>query len=164
MMDIKYKQIVTLVLFISMVALVYFAQSSQDLNNDESIIITINDCHPQSGECLVMLGSVKMNVSLNKKIKYLEPFNIKVEFDSEKKFTVDSVNILFKMLNMDMGLNRFSLKKKDNEQKNKVQAWVGKAVLPVCITGRADWVSELEINTNNKYKISFPITVSNNRT
>ena len=58
------------------------------------------------------------------------------------------------MNNMNMGVNRFLLKR-DNKS-----IWKGKALLPICVTGRADWLSEIEIlTTKNKYIISIPILV-----
>ena len=57
-----------------------------------------------------------------------------------------------------MGVNRFLLKK--TNFRNEKQKWQGKALLPICVTGRADWVSELEVVTQkSKYVFSFPIFV-----
>ena len=59
---------------------------------------------------------------------------------------------------MNMGVNRFSLRKA--EIKNQKQKWQGKALLPVCVTGRADWLAELEVVTNqSKYIIAIPLSV-----
>ena len=66
------------------------------------------------------------------------------------------------MKNMNMGVNRFKLIKPSS--KNIKKLWTGKALLPVCITGRADWFAELElISKKKKYMISFPISVKQAR-
>jgi len=109
---------------------------------------------PQEKTCNVKLNDAEVSVSFEKDIFYLKPF--KVSLFSSNKF--DAVYIDFKMRNMDMGVNRFLLSTTD--QKNNKQNWQGKALLPICVTGRADWYSELEIIIGaKKYIVSFPLTV-----
>lgn len=99
-----------------------------------------------------------LEVSMDKNIYYLKKFNINIFIENNDHFHVESINVSFNMKNMNMGSNRFNLKKAISE--NNKEYWKGTALLPICVTGRADWFSELEVVTKqNKYIIEFPILV-----
>ena len=93
---------------------------------------------------------------MDKDIYYLKRFSVLVE--NNEPHNIKSMKISFKMKDMDMGNNQFTLNKV--KLINKKKSWKGDALLPICVTGRADWFSELEIITKeNKYIIEFPIFV-----
>jgi hypothetical protein len=58
------------------------------------------------------------------------------------------------MVGMDMGVNRFHLRRKAD------QRWQGKVILPLCTTGRSDWIATVEIETEPPYSVQFPLTVN----
>jgi len=150
---------ITIVL-IFIISIVFFLKT--EIPTDKKVLTVINvpliNCQVQKQSCKSELDELKLKISFDKDIYYLKPFNFSVRTKKTGNNDIDSIKINFKMKNMDMGINQFSLKKLNTE--NKEQLWQGTALLPICVTGRADWFSELEIVTkNSKHIVSFPITV-----
>lgn len=122
------------------------------------IIVPTEQCTTLSNQCTVNLNGVKLKISFDQNVYYLKPFNVTVEFDNSNDFNVDKISVDFKMKNMNMGINRFSLKNDYPDTKNN--KWLGIALLPICVTGRADWNASFEVTTNNnQYLISLPLEV-----
>jgi len=70
----------------------------------------------------------------------LTPFPVQVEIQSAAPVTVDKAVLEFTMVGMDMGSNRFPLKP---DTTGKI--WHADTVLPICSTGRRDWLLSVEI-------------------
>lgn len=128
-------------------------------NNDRPPIkISVVNCNVQQKICKIELEEFNIEISMDKNIYYLKKFNVNIWVESKEVTNIESIQIDFKMKNMNMGVNHFILNKIKSD--NKKQNWQGSALLPVCVTGRADWFSELNIVTKqNKYIIEFPILV-----
>lgn len=158
-MTFKNKMISALI--ISLIILVIVFQSSNLRNNIKELTIIkmpIENCMPQERICNIKINDIEVSVSFEKEIFYLKPFKVSLFSENKNSNGIDAVYIDFKMRNMDMGVNRFLLSGTDS--KNNKQNWQGKALLPICVTGRADWYSELEIIIDKKkYIVSFPFTV-----
>ena len=133
------------------------------INKDESklrtvIKIPVEKCKSQHQKCEAKLGKFKIEISFDKNVLYLKPFTVSVLTESKANVEIESIQVDFKMKGMYMGVNRFMLSKISSE--NLKQKWRGKALLPVCVTGRADWFSELEVVTKqNKYILLVPVLV-----
>ena len=139
------------------VSFIYIKTKNEAVTLKEKDVITIqpNNCTFGSKECVVELNGSKVNILFDEDIFYLKPFNVSVTNENLDNLKLESIQIDFKMNNMKMGVNRFLLK----NDKNK-SIWKGKALLPICVTGRADWISEIELITKtNKYLISLPVLV-----
>ena len=158
-MRLNYK--ITLGLIFSVILVVIFLQDlkwNTGVKNLTIVKIPIENCEPQIKVCNVELDDFKISVSFDKDIFYLKPFKVSVFKKTDSRYDIESVYIDFKMKNMEMGVNRFLLSNIDS--KDKTQSWLGKALLPICVTGSIDWFSELEIVTETKkYIITFPIIV-----
>ena len=129
-----------------------------ETNNMPIIKVSIKDCTVQQKKCKLELDEFNIEISMNTNIFYLKKFNIDVWIESKGNTNIESIQADFIMKNMNMGVNHFILNKM--EFKNKKQNWQGSALLPICVTGRADWFSELSIVTKkNKYIVEFPIIV-----
>ena len=130
---------------------------SEDANNKlKPVYISVEDCNIQEKKCKISLGKFSVDISVDENIYYLKKFDVDVFIKERKK--IESVQIYFKMKNMNMGNNHFIFNKVGSD--NESQHWQASALLPICVAGRADWFSELEVVTkNNKYIISFPILV-----
>lgn len=114
--------------------------------------IAIDNCYPQKQACVVNVAGSEMTISMSDKIYYLKPFYVSIR-ETPPSANIIMINVNFNMTNMNMGVNRSKLTLNDD-------VWAGKALLPICVTGRADWISEVEIQTNNSKTIfSFPISV-----
>lgn len=147
-----------LIIFIITVVFVKKFNGVSDKIERKVIAVPISNCNPQKTICKMKLDKLNMEVSFDKNIFYLKPFNISIKTDKKEHIDIDFIQIDFKMKGMDMGLNRFKLRKASSED-NK-QVWRGTALLPVCVTRRADWYSELEVVTKeSKYVFTFPIVV-----
>lgn len=127
-------------------------------NNRPPIKISVGNCNVQQKICKVELEKFNIEISMDKNIYYLKKFNVDIWVESKENTNIESIQIDFKMKNMNMGVNHFILNKMKSE--NKKQKWQGNVLLPVCVTGRADWFSELAVITKqNKYILEFPILV-----
>jgi len=137
--------------------------NNNDVNEKPITIITLENCEIQKEICRFNVQGISLEISMDQDIYYLKPFNVSLKRVLTSKpennsSDIESVFIDFKMKNMNMGINRFQLKKV--KSKSDDIAWEGVALLPVCVAGRADWVSELDILTiDSHYRFIFPIIV-----
>jgi len=65
---------------------------------------------------------------------------VTVRLHPSSTFAVRQVLVQFTMKGMDMGLNRYRL------VSDGAGRWTGKAMLPVCTTGRTDWLATVMLN------------------
>lgn len=72
----------------------------------------------------------------------LEAFDLRVEAPGVRQARAE-----FQMVGMEMGFNRYDLKPKDG-------AYAARITLPVCISGRHDWVLYLELD-GQRYAVPF---------
>ena len=150
-----------IVLYILFIIVIMISQNFKwtDQRIERSIIeVSAGNCPAQHQICTVKLDEFIIGISFDKNIYYLKKFDVSVWTENKESADIESIHIDFKMNNMNMGVNRFMLTKVNS--KNNKQQWQGKALLPICVTGRADWFSELEIMTKqNKYILTFPLQV-----
>jgi hypothetical protein len=134
---------------------------SENIIDLSEIITQQSVCIPQQQVCTVSSDEFSAEIKFDKNITYLKPFNITVKTQAKENHSIKYVHVDFKMKSMDMGINRFNLSNKGLSDENI--SWEGKALLPVCVTGRVDWFSEVAIITGNKkYIFSFPMEVKKN--
>jgi len=93
------------------------------------------DCPDLSTGCAVALEGRAVTVGVTGALKVLTPFEVWVRTDR-----ADKIQISFTMEGMDMGFNLYTLRA-DNEGVYRTRV-----TLPVCVTGRRDWVMTLEID------------------
>lgn len=150
-------KIIIFILFISLFFIFNYKKSNIETPPLSITHIVVENCNPQKQACAVEFENVKLEILLDKNIYYLKPFNISVTSDLKKHSKIENIRIEFKMKNMDMGVNRFELKGRIGKNHS---LWESKALLPICVTGRADWSAELEVVTEkSKYRLSFPFLV-----
>lgn len=82
-------------------------------------------------------------------IKPLSPFPVQVHIAGKRAASVEKVAVSFTMQGMNMGFNRFELRRQT------VEAWQGEALLPVCSMGRRDWRVTVEIAGAPPYAVEF---------
>lgn len=146
----------SLVLFIIIVVALFMVAGKYYIDDKEKEMtaVLVENCRVQEKPCVVNIDDLKLHVSFAQNIYYLKPFNIVISATDDSD--ISSIQLDFKMKNMEMGVNRFQLKR----DIKKPGHWQGKALLPVCVTGRADWYSELEVTTKKgRYQIILPIVV-----
>ena len=145
--------------FFIVVVYVFIQDRNENTTVNEKNIIQLksNNCGVESKKCIVEFNKLKLKILLDENIYYLKPFKVSVLNENMDELELESIQVDFKMKSMDMGVNRFFFKK--NEVEN-AHIWNAKVLLPICITGRADWISEFIVTTkSSKYLISLPISV-----
>lgn len=73
----------------------------------------------------------------------MKPFQLTLIHPDMKK-----VSVSFQMVGMDMGFNRYDLKRGPDGN------WTARITLPVCTASRSDWITELHID-EKFYSLSF---------
>lgn len=87
---------------------------------------------------------------------YMSPFVAAVEIESGADATINSVVLDLQMQGMNMGVNRFSLQ----PEATRPGRWSGKLLLPLCVSGRSDWLVNVEVGTaTGQYQVQFPLQV-----
>ena len=72
---------------------------------------------------------------------------------------IEAVSIEYTMVGMDMGLNRFSLMPVTDARGQ--QRFEGEGILPVCVSGRVDWLANVQVITAEKvYEAMFKLVVT----
>jgi hypothetical protein len=108
-------------------------------------------CEPQQG-CDVAGDDLSLRVHFDAVPRALQPFPVSVYTDSDAP--VDAVMVTFLMRGMDMGLNRYRL------QGDAQAGWTGRVTLPVCVSGRSDWIAEFELHTAlRNYRVQIPFVL-----
>ena len=154
----KLKIIITIsVVIISAVLIAYVNLSGKNTEIISVENLNAPGCHVQNNDCEININGFKLAISFDKNIYYLKSFSFSVLSDIH--FPIKTIITDFRMKNMEMGVNRFSMISTTTKSDNK-QHWQGKALLPVCISGRADWYAEMSIQLENtRYIVSFPLQV-----
>jgi hypothetical protein len=110
---------------------------------------TAKSCDAAESTCTLDSGKYQLTLKLGPGVKPLKPFDTTLKVASNNG-TIDDVIMDFRMLNMDMGMNRYRLKKSNT-------GWDGNVTLPVCIASRTDWLAVVEFMDDGKrYVASFP--------
>ena len=73
----------------------------------------------------------------------LEAFELNVRAAGARRISAE-----FQMVSMDMGFNRYDLRPTADG------AWASKVTLPVCVSGRRDWILYLDLD-GSRYAIPF---------
>lgn len=126
------------------------------LTQDSSDIVTIltnQNCDLNQQVCRTVMGKKNIAFDLSKPVKYLQKFDMKF---TEKNFTgIEKIIVDFSMRDMQMGINRFELNKTTIPG-----VWQGTGILPVCVSGRKDWVASIYLQMDSaNYKVIYHLTV-----
>jgi hypothetical protein len=113
-------------------------------------------CMPVGAPCTARHGDVALTVELAERVVYLTPFAIEVRLSRLDAGGVRSVSAQFDMVGMSMGVNRIALERSAEE----AQRWHAKAILPVCASGRRDWVMTVDVVSESaRYRATMPLEV-----
>ncbi len=85
--------------------------------------------------CTVMAGGRDIRLGTDQAIKPLKPFSLRVEAKGAAR-----VEARFTMEGMDMGFNVYPLRA------DRQGVFRTTATLPVCVTGRRDWIMTLDVD------------------
>lgn len=112
-------------------AVVYFEQSRRA----ELAGIPRLACADPAQGCDARLGNTPLRLGMDAHRRPMQPFHLWVQAPGARR-----VVATFTMEDMDMGLNQYTL------QADKQGIHRARVTLPVCVTGRADWLLTLEVD------------------
>lgn len=105
-----------------------------------------------SGKVADQSGS--LSLSLGPELRPLVQFLARVTLSGAAAKDPRSVLLDFRMSDMDMGLNRYRLRQHQDGH------WSAQAILPVCATGRTDWVASVWVEAGaSRIQAEFPFVV-----
>ncbi len=134
------------ILCIILSGLTQFSCSENDLPVNLGIA---QSCDAAISVCEINVGGYSLALELGPDVKPLQPFNTVLKLHSSSK-NVQNVVVDFRMIDMDMGMNRYRLSNNGN-------FWSGSSTLPMCIASRTDWLAVVEFDDEGKrYTASFP--------
>jgi len=98
----------------------------------------IPGCDAAKQACQARGGAGTLSLQLMGPVRPLQPFTYRLAWEGAP---VHSMSVDFQMVGMDMGENRYQL------TADGAGPWHGSAILPVCTSGRSDWVADVRVHT-----------------
>ncbi len=150
----------SLVLLIAGLTTYHFVVTPDEKPQEVMLLESSNPaCTPVDSPCSARDQQRTVTLHFPNKVKYLQPFQMQVSVQGLTPQEIEKIIVDFKMIGMDMGLNRFTLS--PGAAKDNSATYQGEAILPVCVSGRVDWVANIEVMTTNKiYQADFTFKVS----
>ena len=106
-----------------------------------TLLAVVPGCEVQQG-CRAEDDSISVNVQFGAVPRALHPFPISLQVNGGEPLR--DVSVTFYMQGMDMGLNRYRL------VGSAASGWKADITLPICMSGRSDWVAEFELLTEQR--------------
>lgn len=152
--------LIPLVLLVAGLATYYFMMSSKKQDRQLVLLETAKPkCNPVKSPCEAGDNQHSVTLQFPENVAYLKPFKMRVTLQGLRQEEIDKIIVDFKMLGMDMGINRYILSPVKDEEGNIV--YQGEGILPVCVSGRVDWVANTEVMTADKiYEAVFEFKVT----
>lgn len=102
-------------------------------------------CADPAAGCATVLGGRAVTIGLDARRRVMQPFDLWVRAAGAQR-----VRASFTMADMDMGLNQYTL------QADKAGVFRARVILPVCVTGRTDWLLTVEVD---EHRTVLPIAM-----
>jgi len=106
-----------------------------------TVLAVAPGCDVRQG-CRAGDDSISIDVQFDAAPIALHAFPLSLHVSGDEP--VQSVTVSFSMQGMDMGLNRYRL------IGNATRGWKADVTLPVCVSGRSDWVADFELLTEQR--------------
>ena len=108
-------------------------------------------CDVAAKGCIAGMDDLRVIVQFDENFGALKPFQLRLQMDPKTTIQIDEINLVFSMAEMNMGLNKYSLIRESDE------LWIANVTLPICTSGRSDWLADFEITASNQFgKCRFP--------
>ncbi len=106
-------------------------------------------CEAHERACEALGEGVRIGLRLgDTEPKALSPFPVALELDG---LEATAVSLEFSMPAMEMGQNRYRL------QRDATGLWRGEAMLPICSSGRLDWLARVRVESETERLLAdFP--------
>lgn len=120
-------------------------------------VLHMTDAHCDSARraCLATGTDLDVEWRLGPPVRPMEQFAMQLRVARGALGADARIVVEFQMRDMDMGLNRYRL------EPAAAGAWRGRAMLPVCTSGRSDWLATLDIHDGDRHwTAQLPFTVA----
>lgn len=112
------------------------------------------DCDSARRPCVASGDGLEVEWQLGPSLRPMQAFAMQLRRLRGELGQSAQVMVDFQMRDMDMGLNRYRLEAAD------AGVWQGRATLPVCVSGRSDWIARLTIHDGARtWTAELPFTV-----
>lgn len=112
------------------------------------------DCDSARRPCVVAGDGLEVEWRLGPSLRPMQAFAMQLRSLRGELGQSAQVMVDFQMRDMDMGLNRYRL------EPAGAGVWQGRATLPVCVSGRSDWIARLTIHDGARtWTAELPFTV-----
>lgn len=155
------KALLLLVLMLATMGVAYYFIPDNELEQKPRQALSLMDsnCDPAKSICVVADQDHAITLYFPEQVHYLSPFSMQVTTKGFRNTAIEAVNVEYTMVGMDMGLNRFTLASMVDEKGNLF--YKGEGILPVCVSGRVDWLAKVNIMTAEKvYEAEFKLVVT----
>ena len=155
------KSLLLLIFVLLASGVAYYAISNNNLRQKPSHRLKLLDqnCNPGQSACVAADDDHSLTLFFPEQVHYLQPFKMQLTTQGISSSQIEAVNVEYTMVGMDMGLNRFSLIAV-NDAKGQ-QRYEGEGILPVCVSGRVDWLANARVITAEKvYEAVFAFEVT----
>ena len=155
------KTLVLLVVFLAIATGAYYLGTHKEVKQKPRLVLDVLDinCNPAASTCAAAKQDSSVTLYFPEQVHYLKPFRMEVTTKGISDSSIETVYVDYTMVGMDMGLNRFSLLPKTDAKGQ--QRYEGEGILPVCVSGRVDWLANVNIITTDKvYEAAFKLEVT----
>ena len=155
------KLLLLLILILVAAGVAYYIVTDKDMEQKprHSLNMLDSNCNPSKSVCAAADQDYSITLYFPEQVHYLKPFRMRVTTKGLNKLAIDAVNVEYTMVGMDMGLNRFTLKPMTDAKGQ--QHYEGEGILPVCVSGRVDWLANVQVITTEKvYEAEFKLVVT----
>ncbi len=116
---------------------------------------TAGDCDPVRQRCDIAIDGLRLAVRMGPGVKALKAFPVRVWPGLPPGTRIDKFFVSFTMAGMDMGMNRYRLAEQPDG------SWLAEVTLPICTSGRTDWIATIELHTDQgRWKVPVPFVLS----
>lgn len=152
------RQILTTLLTVALVIAIlggaWFLRPGRDTSSVVAIMQVSAECDSAQRACTARGEDLEFELRLGPPVRPMEAFEIRLHGLRDTLGADAQITVEFQMRGMDMGLNRYRLERAADG------AWYGRAMLPVCTTGRSDWLARVEIaQRGRRWVAELPFTV-----
>ena len=112
------------------------------------------ECDSAQRACRARGEDIELELRLGPPVLPMQDFEIQLRSMRGALAADAQVEVQFQMRAMDMGHNRYRL------VADADGVWRGRAMLPVCSSGRSDWFAQLEISAGDRrWQAELPFTI-----
>lgn len=155
------KSLLLLILILAASGVAYYFVSNNELEQKPRQLLNLLElnCNPSKSVCEAAEQDNSVTLYFPEQVHYLKPFRMQVTAKGFSNTAIEAVQVEYTMVGMDMGLNRFSLMPVTDDKGQ--QRYEGEGILPVCVSGRVDWLANVNIVTEEKvFEAAFKLQVT----